>query len=241
VHQGLPIWPFVLMGILAVLAWIINRMQQQKRSKAWMPFAASLDCGFDPEDPFDIPRISPQSLFSQGHSRRASNVMFGTYQGREVRCFDYRYTIGSGDDSRTYSMTCLLIEAPISFPVLSLRPEGFLDHLGHALGIEDINFESDEFNRRFAVKCEDRKFAYGVIHQGAMDYLLLHRPLCIEGNGMTVLFHYNQEKMGRLPLPSGVRALLDISCGFMDLLPGYLTGQRSSRPAGKEPSPPAPN
>jgi hypothetical protein len=221
-HQHpFPALPFVLFVVLAIGAAVLSWLQQKKRREAWLPFAADLGCAFSPSDIFDIARTSPHSLFNQGHSRRAYNVMHGDYRGRAVRCFDYRYTIGSGKNSHTYRLTCVMLAAPIPFPPLIVRPEGFLDHLGHALGIEDINFESDAFNRAFYVKCQDRRFAYDVIHQGAMEYLLNHSAVFVEGNGVAVLFHFNAN-MGLLPIPAGVKDLLDVSCGFLDLLPDYM-------------------
>jgi hypothetical protein len=239
-ENSFPAIPIILFVVIAIGVAVLSWLQQKKRRAAWLPFAAGLGCQFSPGDPFGIPGASPHSFFNQGHSQRAYNVMCGVYKSRPLRCFDYRYTIGSGKNSHTYTLTCVMLEAPIPFPPLVVRPEGFLDHLEHVVGIEDIQFESAEFNRKFYVKCQDRKFAYDVIHQAAMAYLLQHTPLCIEGNGTAVLFHLNVNR-GLLPLPAGVTELLDESSGFLDLLPDYLLHGRGAPSIVKEPSPPAPN
>ena len=229
-HDSTLYWIYGLFSAIAVFFAVFNWLQQKKRRAAWLPFASGLGCAFSPTDPFSIPGSSPHSLFTLGHSRRAYNVMNGVYRGRPLRCFDYKYTVGSGRDSHTYNLTCVMLDAPLPFPPLIIRPEGFLDHLGHVIGIEDIQFESAEFNRKFFVKCQDRKFAFDVIPQATMTYLLQHAPLCIEGNGTAVLFHFNVTK-GLLPLPAGVTDLLDLSSGFLDLLPDYLLHDHGVRPA----------
>src|SRR5436853_481423 len=43
------------------------------------------------------------------------------------------------------------------------------------LGLHDIEFESDEFNRAFQVKCPDPKFANDVIDSRMMQWLLTAR------------------------------------------------------------------
>ena len=229
-HDSFPAIPVLLFVVIAIGAGILNWLQEKKRREAWLTFAAELGCAFSPSDIFGIVGAYPHSLFSQGHSRRAYNIMDGNYKGRPLRCFDYKYTVGSGKDSHTYYLTCAMLEAPIPFPSLTIRPEGFLDHLGHVIGIEDIQFESDEFNRKFNVKCPDRKFAFDVIPQATMAYLLQHTPLCIEGNGTAVLFHFNASK-GLLPIPAGVRDIIDLGCGFLDLLPEYLLNDHGVRRA----------
>jgi len=50
--------------------------------------------------------------------------------------------------------------------------ENVLTRLGGALGFDDIEFESEEFNRAFRVKSEDRKFAFDLIDARMMAFLL---------------------------------------------------------------------
>ena len=235
--------PFLGIAILILVAYLNWRLRK-KRREAWASLATSLGCAFSPRVVLGNPFLtSPQDPLSRDPSQRTYNVMHGVYKGHQLRCFDYRYSaVGNeGEDSRkSFFLTCLVVQAPIPFPPLSLRPEGFRDHLRHAIGIEDINFESDEFNRKFSVACPDRKFAYDVIHQGAIEYLLHHSSMHIAGNGMSVVFHFGPSR-GLLPLPAAVMDLLDASCEFLDLLPAYLTGQHAPPVAAKELPPPASN
>lgn len=60
--------------------------------------------------------------------------------------------------------------------VVSLENENWLVRAFDAITGRDIDFESDEFNRRFRVQCSNRKFAYDVITAPVMETLLAMRP-----------------------------------------------------------------
>ena len=57
-------------------------------------------------------------------------------------------------------------------PPLSVDPENFLDRFVGRLSGNDIDMESEEFNRAFTVSCPDRKFASDVLHPQLMEFLL---------------------------------------------------------------------
>ena len=48
---------------------------------------------------------------------------------------------------------------------------------------DDIDFESDEFSRKFYVQSSDRKFAYDVLHPRMMEFLLQTTPPMIDVEG----------------------------------------------------------
>ena len=52
------------------------------------------------------------------------------------------------------------------------RREGVIDKAFQMLGLPDIDFESEEFNRTFVVQCADRRFASALIDPQMMDFLL---------------------------------------------------------------------
>ena len=55
---------------------------------------------------------------------------------------------------------------------LIIRPENFLDKIAEFVGFDDIDFELTEFSSKFYVKAPDRKWAYEVLHQATMEFLL---------------------------------------------------------------------
>ena len=57
-------------------------------------------------------------------------------------------------------------------PGLDIRRENLLDRVAGAFGFQDINFESEEFNRMFKVTAEDPQVAYQLIDPRMMNWLL---------------------------------------------------------------------
>ncbi|MCX8036401.1 MAG: hypothetical protein N3D11_04965 [Candidatus Sumerlaeia bacterium] len=228
--EAAPFIFFVLFaaGIVAIILFAIR--QAAKRRAAWAELAARLGCTYYAEDPHNIPESHPHALFHRGFGRHAYNAIEGRVENRDVLCFDYLYKErhGSGKNRRTetYHFTCLLMRPPVAFQPLFIRPETFLDRIGEFIGFDDIDFESDEFSRRFHVKCADKKFAYDILHPRAMELLLDCGKIHIEAQGDSILFYYT----GRLSLPDKVEALIRAGVQFVGMIPNYLiAGQTGGR------------
>ena len=164
----------VILVIAAVAAaMVIGIIMWRKRRQALRQLASSLGFTYSPRDMFHLPgRFDFLNLFNIGHSRRASNVIHGSREGADVFLFDYRYVTGSGKNQTTHSFCCCVIEVGMNFPYLWIRRERWYDKITSAIGFDDIDFESHEFSRKFYVKSESKKFAYEVINQQMMEYLL---------------------------------------------------------------------
>lgn len=223
------LWPdadgLLLIGVMIVGAIILairNAEDARLRTEAWRRFARALKCEFSPKDPFDTVDTLNHHLFHHGHSRRVTNVMHGEYEGTPIRCFDYRYTIGWGRSSHTFKYTCVLLKSPIPFEKLVIRPEEAGDNIGRLVGVNDVQFESEDFNRQFCVQCQDKRFAFSVIHQRMMEYLMKEDNLAIEGAGDTLVFYdiYGQSWVNSLRRDT--KRLLKFGLGFVELLPRYL-------------------
>jgi len=213
----------VVAVVIAVV--VIAAIQGAKRRQAWQTLAMRLGCSYSADDPFGIDTSYPHSLFQKGHSQCAYNVMSGRLKEREIMCFDYLYkeTHGSGKNrhTTTYYHTCLLLALPIRFQTLSIRPESFLDRVGEFFGLDDIDFESDEFSRKFFVKCADKKFAYDVIHPRVMELLLQCGKVHVEAVGDSILFYCTPT----LRVPEEVEPLVQRGLQFVELIPDYLIEQ----------------
>jgi hypothetical protein len=62
-----------------------------------------------------------------------------------------------------------------SWPDIEIVPEGLMDKMASVIGGGDIDFESEEFNRLFAVRCADRRFASALVDPQMLDFLLSTR------------------------------------------------------------------
>jgi hypothetical protein len=196
---------FVLIFIVAVLVgaglWYLQTVALTKRRKRMSEVAARHELSFSAKDPFRMPDTLPLAFFDRGHSRKASNVMYGrTADGHDRRAFDYQYTTGSGKNRRVYNFSCGLISTGAQWPQLTLGPEGFFDRVLDVVGGADIQFESEEFNRAWEVRSSDPRFASALIDPEMMLFLLEKAEGArIEVHGPWILFSGEQRDPDSLP------------------------------------------
>jgi hypothetical protein len=167
---------FILFALVAVLAAYLAFYFRQKRREALSSLALSLGLEYSADDPFESLSY-PFSLLSRGDGRGVENVMWGIWQGLPLREFDYWYydetTDSNGNRSRSYHrFSCAVTEVDASCAHLTIARENVFTALADRLGLRDIEFESDDFNRAFNVKCRDPKFANDLIDARMMQWLL---------------------------------------------------------------------
>jgi hypothetical protein len=164
--------------------------------------------------------------FGEGLRPRARNAVIGTKGERSFYFFDYQYeTESTSTDSEGHSTTnstthnygIVAVRYPLMLGALRIRPEGFFDRVAGAIGFKDIQFESEEFNRRFSVHCQDEKFAFDLLHPKAMEYLLglpkrdwqISGPFMLTFTGNSYDIEEYEQIMAEFE-------------GFLDLVPEYL-------------------
>ncbi|MDJ0975641.1 MAG: hypothetical protein QNJ98_14355 [Planctomycetota bacterium] len=172
---------FVVFIVVAIVVAVMQSGREKKRSLAlrgwaehrrfhFLPKSEGNDSTFDERFPaFDCMR--------NGDQRYAYNIANGAMGDTEVVAFDYHYRTRSTDSKgRTqyhhHNFSAVLLDTRLALKPLFIRAEGFFDKITSAFGFDDIDFESAEFSRTFFVKSPDRKWAYDVIHQETMEFLL---------------------------------------------------------------------
>jgi hypothetical protein len=242
---------FLLFGALVVGGIIWGIIAAKKRREALQALARELGLSFSEGDPLKeqsygqsqgflasllssgqsgIPeRFGQFGALSVGDSRKASNVLWGELQGRQITAFDYQYSTGSGKNRSTHHLSAAVITLDCSFPELLIRPENFFDKVAAVVGFDDIDFESHEFSKRFYVKGRDRKLAYDIITAPMMEYLLSVPGWSIELAGIDVIIW-----TGRTWKPEDFRSAVAVLNGFLDRVPRFVwKGLGESREAGK--------
>lgn len=186
-------WTVILIvGLLVVAGCFgyLGYLAEKKRREALEALAARIGWRFDPaRDRDHDDQYAHFEIFRRGHSRAAYNTLTGQVQvhGRDcpAKMGDFLYKIttstGKSTQTRTYRFSYLIVHLPYAgVPNLLVRHEGMLDKLAGAFGLDDIDFESAEFSRRFHVKSPDKRFAYDVIHPRMMEFLLAAAPAAID-------------------------------------------------------------
>jgi hypothetical protein len=162
----------LIIGTLAILGY----QQVKRRREELFVLATKLGLQYE-SDPGDVhDAYSAFIPFGKGSARRSSNLLSGRLGQIDWEIFDYAYTTGSGDDRKTHSCSIIAAHLPLGFPGMTIRPEGLFDKIASLAGFDDINFESEEFSCRYHVKCDDRKFAYDLIHPKMIELLLSVEP-----------------------------------------------------------------
>ena len=235
---GLFIIPFILFGALVIVVIIFAIRNAEKRVKEMFALAVKLNLTFSQRDPFNVPSsYSACDWFSQGHDREAYNVIHGQLGDYQVKAFDYTYetdsTSGTGSDRSTshdkYHFSCVILDTNAVYQSLLVRPEGFFDRVGGAFGIEDIDFESDEFSRKFYVKSSDKKFAYDVIHARTMEFLLANPGWSLQLMGCSLIVVAGSFSLFK---PEKFEQALTFAQEFLGLFPDYLKRELQNSKGG---------
>lgn len=180
-----------LLGVPAVaLAAYQSWRKDQRRRQALQTWAGKNGYSYVSEDDSWCPRWNGDP-FGEGDHRRARNVITGTAKAA-FSAFDYSYETHSSDSrggrtttTHRYAVTALQI--PTFLPTLQVTPENLLTRIGHSLGLDDIDLESEDFNRRYRVHANDRKFASDVLTPRTMQALLARPAVSWRITGTDIL------------------------------------------------------
>ena len=180
--------PLFLIGF-GLLAYY-SHLQAKQRREDLAQLADQLGWSFDPSRRYDWDsRYSQFGCFTRGHSRSAYNILQGMVEieGRPyagtMGDYTFKETSGSGKNrsTKTYHFSFVLIQLPFAgVPQLAVRQESFFDSITAFMGFDDIDFESEEFSRKFHVKSSDKRFAYDVIDPRMMEFMLDRKPPSFE-------------------------------------------------------------
>ena len=226
--------PFILFGVIAIMLIVWAIRSARKRREELFALAVKLNLTFSQRDPFDIPALYDAcDWFSQGHDHEASNVIYGRLGAYQVKAFDYTYETDSTDsDSHAshnkHHFSCVILDTDAACPSLIIRPEGFFDRVAGAVGFEDVDFESDEFSRKFYVKSVDKKFAYDVIHARTMEFLLANPGWSLQLLGRSLIVVAGSFSTFK---PEKFEQALTFAQEFLGLFPDYLK-RELQRPKG---------
>jgi hypothetical protein len=169
--------------------------------------------------------------FGEGRARRATEVLTGPFQGRSALSFTYSWTTGSGKDSTTHQAHVVVLLLHTSLPTLQLTPEGFGAKVAKVFGGQDIQLESENFNRTWRVEASDLKFAHDVLHPRTMARLLepgfARRLLRIEGDAVLTW-------TGGRTVPDNVLPQLARLAALADGIPDFVWLDRGVRPPRRD-------
>ena len=174
----------LVIGVIAVV--VIQWKLAAKRREDLFTLAHQGGWDFSPGKDHGIGRLCDFDIFNRGEDRYAYNTItgkvgYGAY-ACELDMGDFCYRVVTRDSkgrrhSSTYHFSYLVIRLPFRHtPEVRIRREGLLDTIKQAVGFDDIDFESEEFSRKYYVTSNDKRFCYDLLHPRALEYFLAIEP-----------------------------------------------------------------
>ncbi|MEE2971666.1 MAG: hypothetical protein VX672_00950 [Planctomycetota bacterium] len=176
----------------------------------------------------------------RGEWQSDKNISWGTYRGRTVVVWDTVYYDLDLSSNKTdwqegeYTSIMILTETPIHSTLIT--PNSLGRRLS-AFGIEEgrgtfsmhtVNFELDAFNKAYRVKSKDAKWAFAIIDQAMMEWLMQQKKHTMElaPGGVTVSTWFTLT-------PEQVQEQLDFCLDFLDHFPEDLKRAADPRRDGR--------
>lgn len=209
---------FVVLGLAIVCTLVYFKWRsEQKRRSLLVEWAAANQWTFAARDDSWCGRWQGDP-FGNGSNRRARNVLTGQWKGHPFASFDYSYEThtsngqgGQQTETHYYAVSCVTL--PTYLPRLQVTPENLLSRLGNALGLSDIELESEDFNRAFRVHANDPKFASDVLTARTMQMLLTRPRFSWRIEGSDILC-WNQGEQHPAEVTARVATMLDVVAGI---------------------------
>jgi len=217
--------PLVIATMIALI--VFGARAAARRRNELAAWAASRGLDFQPrKDPSFRSRYPNFSCLDWGsQDRYALNIMTGQMHGRRCTAFDYHYETESRDSkgnrqATSHYFSAVILESDLFLKPLFILPERLLDKVSEFFGYDDIDFESAEFSRKFYVKAPDKRWAFDVIHQRTMQFLLDQPRFSIEFDIRHVIAYRSSTFK-----PADFEAAAATLAGILDGFPEYLRRQ----------------
>jgi len=207
--------PIVIFGgVIALVGGIIWLLihAAKKRREALMALATEMGLQFsEVQDEDLLLKMQAFSLFNKGHGRKMKNVMTTETDDARLSIFDYQYTTGGGQHSHTHQQTVVALESDtLELPVFSLRPEGFFQKIGAAIGMQDIDFETHpDFSDSFVLTGNDEQAVRSFFDETILDLFVHHKGICVESTPGTFIYFRNGQRK-----PEQIREFMNQAYGI---------------------------
>jgi hypothetical protein len=190
----------IIVAIVALIVGIIILVKAMERKRAEAIAAVAEEMGYRFQPKVEKEALAPLigfRLFSQGHGRRARNLMVGETSSIEMWCLDYQFTTGGGKNSTTYSQTVVaFFPQGVRLPAFTLAPENFFHRIGQAFGMQDIDFnEYPIFSKGYLLRGEDEDMVRHIFDDEVIRFFEQDLKLNVECREEGLIFHRGQRKI----------------------------------------------
>ena len=220
---------FVLFALIAVGALVYALVRAAKRRDAALALAGKLGLQFAKGDPLHLLDLDHR-LFRKGDRRRIDTTVHGEIRGRQIALCDYVYTEVTRDaqgntTQNDYRMSLCALRLAQPLPWIEITPESLGRRFLNVMGVgNDVQFESDEFNREFKVVSSERDYAFTLIDPGMIEWLLSSLKDC----HLEIVGHQLVLATRELPWEQ-MGTFADLAIEFEDRIPPLATERYGGR------------
>jgi len=217
---------FIAGGVILAMAFAMARWRAvQSRRRKLFEFASRSGFSFVPEPSDHHEQYTSFAYFDRGdrRTRRSANLIHGRRGEIEWEFFDFSNEIILRRNEPKVVWGVVLANVAAVFPRLRIRPRTPIDELSSTFGLNPIEFESEEFGRRYTISSADRKFAYDLIHPKMMEYLMAAPVVDWQLGGRTILI-VNSRRYRADELSDAMKLVE----GFISLIPQYVRQDRGA-------------
>ncbi|MDH3649066.1 MAG: hypothetical protein OEQ53_05245 [Saprospiraceae bacterium] len=178
----------------------VRHFFRSRRAEALHELAPSLGLKYRRRDSLGLLNLLKDfHLFSRGHSKRITNILWKDDVGKDVkvRVFDYRYTIGGGQSSQTISQTVFFVYSKeLGLPQFYLKPEHLFHKISAWLGREDIDFIAyPKFSETYFLKGEDEDLVRHTFSENVLHYFTSEQDWHVEGINYFLIVYRGGKKL----------------------------------------------
>lgn len=167
------VFPLMLAGAGA-LYWKAHSAEE-RRHRAVADYARSAGWGYARRQPELAREYHGVPPFSSGSRAQFDDVVHHSGGDQWGHAFEFSFGIGPKNREYRHYQHVVSLRLPAPLPPMSLRPQYATDSLGIALGLQDIQFESEEFNAAWLVRGTSAPAVHDLIHPRMMQWLLVPR------------------------------------------------------------------
>lgn len=183
-------------------------MSRTTRQRDLQRIAFDLGLDYQYEEAYGpLPRLRDFRLFRRGGRKRIRHVLRqqDPLLESDLRIFDYRYVISTGNSARRVEQTVFFLESRrLGLPECWLRPETFFHKVGELLGFGDIDFEEyPRFSGQYRLTGDDEEFIRHHFNDDLLHFFSVEKGWTMEGVGYYLLLY----KKGKVLPPDRIREL----------------------------------
>lgn len=205
------IWLWIVLGALLVVGVLAARWwhrmsvyMEGKRRGELSRWAAKRGWSFSPGRVTTFAKRFPKfQQLQRGATAYADNVVRGSFDGQEVWTFDYHYGAdpqagGAPEGDKPpghgqYTFSAAVVYPALRMLPLHIHPRGPWERFGDLIGDGGIEFELEAFNRVFHVRAGNERWAFDVMPQSTLEFLLESPAFVLEFQDIYVAAWRNQE------------------------------------------------